>query len=133
MLDMDTKMDTMSNTLLHMRHQLTESHRQITLLNEENVHLRTLCESNNNTLMTINPIPSNDSTPNGMTHTDTSNVPPSTNPNRNKRPHPSNRTTPNFESIALTSTSMNSTNDDDDNNQRFKRSVPLENGINVTP
>jgi hypothetical protein len=41
MLDMDTKMDAMSNTLLHMRHQQADSHQQITLLNEENVHLRT--------------------------------------------------------------------------------------------
>jgi hypothetical protein len=40
MLDMDTNMDALSNTLLHMRQQLTESHRRITVLNEENIRLR---------------------------------------------------------------------------------------------
>ncbi|UJR34015.1 hypothetical protein I4U23_021429 [Adineta vaga] len=44
MLDMDSNMDAMSNTLLHMRHQLNESHRQISSLNEENTRLKTLCQ-----------------------------------------------------------------------------------------
>ncbi len=41
-------MDAMSNTLLHIRNQLNDSHRQINLLNEENAHLKILYESNNN-------------------------------------------------------------------------------------
>jgi hypothetical protein len=92
MLDMDTNMDAMSSTLLHMRHQLTDSHRQMTLLNEENARLRTLCEPSTNTL-------------NGTTHINSSSiVSTTTNTNNNnnnniklpqKRPHPSNRTTQN--------------------------------------
>ncbi|CAF1243454.1 unnamed protein product [Adineta steineri] len=56
---MDTNMDAMSSTLLHMRQQLNDSHRQITILNEENTRLKTLCQSTNNPL----------NTPNGTTHT----------------------------------------------------------------
>lgn len=58
MLDMDTNMDAMSSTLLHMRQQLNDSHRQISLLNEENARLKTLCQTTTNSL----------STPNGTTH-----------------------------------------------------------------
>ena len=49
MLDMDTNMDAMSNTLLHMRQQLTDSHRQIAELNEENARLKTSHELITNT------------------------------------------------------------------------------------
>lgn len=59
MLDMDSNMDAMSSTLLHMQQQLNDSHRQISLLNEENARLKTVCQT------TTNPI----STPNGTTHT----------------------------------------------------------------
>lgn len=59
MLDMDTNMDAMSSTLLHMRQQLNDSHRQISLLNEENARLKTLCQTTTNSL----------STPNGTTLT----------------------------------------------------------------
>ncbi|CAF1151334.1 unnamed protein product [Adineta ricciae] len=54
MLDMDTNIDTMSNALLHMRHQLSEAHRQISLLNEENARLKTFGQSTTNTLNTPN-------------------------------------------------------------------------------
>ncbi|CAF1116498.1 unnamed protein product [Adineta steineri] len=46
MLNMDTNMDAMSNTLLHMRSQLIDSHRQIQNLSEENIRLKNLYESN---------------------------------------------------------------------------------------
>lgn len=55
MSDMDTNMDAMSSTLLHMRQQLNESHRQITMLNEENARLKNLSQS---------------TTTNGTNHTD---------------------------------------------------------------
>ena len=93
MLDMDTNMDTMSGTLLHMRQQLNDSHRQITLLNEENARLKTLCQSTTNSL----------NTQNGTNHTDSSSIVSTTTTNNNnnvklsqKRPHPSNRTTQNI-------------------------------------
>ncbi|CAF1243432.1 unnamed protein product [Adineta steineri] len=88
LLDMDTNMDAMSSTLLHMRQQLNDSHRQITILNEENTRLKTLCQSTNNPL----------NTPNGTTHTDSSSITSTTNAHNNKLPqkrsHSSNRTTP---------------------------------------
>ena len=88
--DMDTNMDAMSSTLLHMRQQLTDSHRQITSLSEENARLKALCQS------TATPL----TTPNGTAHTDLSSI-VSTTPANNikssqKRPHPSNRTTQNL-------------------------------------
>ena len=131
MLDMDTNMDAMSNTLLHMRNQLTNSQREINLLKEENIRLKTLYESNG----TIN---INESTSNGTNHTDRSDV-----STKNKRSHLLNRTTPNidvtnklkaindFYDIDATtpslmdveSISLNSTNNDDNQHS------PLENGI----
>jgi hypothetical protein len=159
MLDMDTNMDAMSSTLLHMRQQLTDSHRQIMSLTEENARLKSLCQ---------NPL----NTPNGTTHTDLSSIGSTTNnKSSQKRPHPSNRTTQNLiateklktattnlydvdeiasssppppptsslnemmdiESNTLTSTSTNSTNNNINNNNNLKRTNPLENGINVTP
>ena len=146
MLDMDTNTDAMSSTLLHMRHQLNDSNRQINILTEENTRLKTLCQST--------------TTPNGTTHTDSSTiVSTTTNTNNNnnntklpqKRPYPSNRTTQNVptpnkvktttnlydvdettsppppapsssnemmdtESNTLTSTSMNSTNNNNNIN-----------------
>ena len=93
-------MDAMSSTLLHMRQQLTDSHRQITSLNEENARLKSLCQS----------------TPNGTTHIDSSsNVSTTGNSNNNnikssqKRAHPSNRTTQNIiatEKFKPTATSL---------------------------
>jgi hypothetical protein len=105
-LDMDTNMDAMSSTLLHMRHQLTDSHRQITILNEENARLKTLYQS------TTNPL----STPNGTTHTDSSSIvstTTNTNTNNNniklpqKRAHPSNRTTQNVTTTDRLKTTTN--------------------------
>jgi len=94
MVDMDTNMDAMSSTLLHMRHQLTDSHRQINLLYEENARLKTLCQSTTN-----NPL----NTLNGTIHTDSSSMVSTTTTNTSnniklpqKRPHPSNRTTQNI-------------------------------------
>ncbi len=161
MLDMDTNTDAMSNALLHMRQQLTDSHRQITLLNEENARLKTLCQSTTNT-------------PNGTTtHTDSSSiVSTTTNTNNNnaklpqKRAHSSNRTTQSVvttNKIKTTTTNLydvdettsppslpislpsneimdietNSTNNNiynnNNNNEHLKRTNPLENGINITP
>ncbi len=105
MLDMDTNMDAMSSTLLHMRHQLTESHRQITLLNEENARLKTSCQS------TMNPL----NTQNGITHTDSSSIVSTTTTNTNnnniklsqKRPHPPNRTTQNIVTTEKLKTTTN--------------------------
>jgi hypothetical protein len=125
MLNMDTNMDAMSNTLLHMRNQLNDSQRQINLLNEENIRLKTLYESNSTTINI------NDLTPNGSSHTDRS----------DKRLHSSNRTTPNKlkstnnlydvdeTSMDVDSIPLNSTNND--NNQHSTRTTSLENGINV--
>ena len=133
MLDMDTNMDAMSNTLLHMRNQLTDSHREINLLKEENIRLKTLYESNG----TIN---INESTSNGTNHTDRSDV-----STKNKRSHLLNRTTPNIDKLKTTSPpsvsslneimdvdsiSLNSTNND--SNQHSTRTTRLENGINIT-
>lgn len=123
MLDMDTNMDAMSNTLLHMRNQLNDSHRQINLLNEENTRLKTLYESsNNNTSITIN---INDSTSNGTNHTDRSDV-----SIKNKRLNSSNRTTPNIDITNnlydVDSIPLNSTN-----NEHSTRITSLENGINI--
>ncbi|CAF2117805.1 unnamed protein product [Rotaria magnacalcarata] len=87
-LDMDTNMDAMSSILLHMRQQLTDSHQQIALLNEENARLKSSCPS---TIKTLN-------TPNGSNHTDSSSIASTmTNSNKlsQKRSHPSNRTTQN--------------------------------------
>jgi hypothetical protein len=123
MSDMDTNMDAMSNTLLHMRNQLNDSHRQINLLNEENTRLKTLYESsNNNTSITIN---INDSTSNGTNHTDRSDV-----SIKNKRLNSSNRTTPNIDITNnlydVDSIPLNSTN-----NEHSTRITSLENGINI--
>jgi hypothetical protein len=126
MLDVDTNMDAMSNTLLHMRNQLTDSHREINLLKEENVRLKSLYGTD--TSMTIN---ASDSTPNGTNHRDQSNIPTKT-----KRSHLLIRTTPTIDvtpsaisslnqMMDVDSISLNSTNND--NNQH----TPLENGINV--
>lgn len=87
LLDMDTNMDTMSSTLLHMRQQLVESHRAISQLNEENTRLRTLCPSTTTTNGTLHPDPSNLST--------TPAIAASTKSGQ-KRSHPSSRTTPNL-------------------------------------
>ena len=90
LLDMDTNMDTLSSTLLHMRQQLAESHRAITQLNEENCRLRTLCPPTTTT--------SSSSTSNGTLHPDlstTSAIATSTK-SAQKRSHPSSRTTPNL-------------------------------------
>jgi hypothetical protein len=159
MLDMDTNTDAMSSTLLHMRHQLNDSHRQINILTEENTRLKTLCQST--------------TTPNGTTHTDSSTiVSTTTNTNNNntklpqKRPHPSNRTTQNVPTtnkvktttnlydvdettsppslpislpsneimdIETNSTNNNIYNNNNNNNEHLKRTNPLENGINITP
>ena len=106
MLDMNTNMDAMSSTLIHMRHQLTDSHHQITLLNEENARLKAQCQSLTKAL----------NTPNGTIHTDSSsiassaaNTPTTTttattttttttniNKSTHKRPHSSNRTIQNI-------------------------------------
>lgn len=108
---MDTNMDAMSGILLHMRQQLSDSHQQIALLNEENARLKTMCQS---TAKTLN-------TPNGTNHTDSSStVSTITNNNNNtnklsqKRPHPSTRTTQN---IATTNKIKTTTNlyDTDEN------------------
>ena len=48
MADMETNIEAMSSTLLHMRQQLNESHRQITMLNEENARLKNLSQSTTN-------------------------------------------------------------------------------------
>jgi len=118
-------MDAMSNTLLHMRNQLNDSQQQINLLNEENIRLKTLYESNSTTINI------NDLTSNGSSHTDRS----------DKRLHSSNRTTPNKlkstnnlydvdeTSMDIDSIPLNSTNND--NNQHSTRTTSLENGINV--
>ncbi|CAF1529864.1 unnamed protein product [Rotaria sordida] len=50
MLDMETNMDVISNTLLHLRNQLIDSHHQINVLTEENTCLKTLYKSNNNNI-----------------------------------------------------------------------------------
>ncbi|CAF3343415.1 unnamed protein product [Rotaria sp. Silwood1] len=103
-LDMDTNMDAMSSTLLHMRQQLTDSHQQITLLSEENARLKNLYQSTNKSLIT----------PNGTIHTDSSSIISTmTNINNNnnklsqKRPHSSNRTTQN---VATTNKLKTTTN-----------------------
>jgi hypothetical protein len=120
MSDMDTNMDAMSNTLLHMRNQLNDSHRQINLLNQENTRLKTLYQSNNSNTL-------NDSTSNGINHTDRSDI-----SIKNKRLNSSNRTTPNIditslnEIINVDSIPLNSTN-----NEHSTRIISLENGINV--
>ncbi len=117
---MDTNMDAMSNTLLHMRNQLNDSHRQINLLNQENTRLKTLYQSNNSNTL-------NDSTSNGINHTDRSDI-----SIKNKRLNSSNRTTPNIditslnEIINVDSIPLNSTN-----NEHSTRIISLENGINV--
>jgi hypothetical protein len=143
---MDANMDGMSNTLLHMRNQLTDSHRQINLLNEENTRLKTLYESNNSNISTT--INSNDSTLNGTSHTDRSEL-----VIKNKRLYSSNRTTPNIditkklkstnnlydldELTGISSLNMiivddciplNSTNNDD---SQHPSSISLENGIHI--
>ncbi|CAF0739979.1 unnamed protein product [Rotaria sordida] len=101
MLDMDTNMDAMSSTLLHMRQQLTDSHQQIISLSEENARLKTLCQSTNKSL----------NTPNGTIHTDSSSIVTTTTNNNNKlpqkRPHSSNRTTQN---VATTNKLKTTTN-----------------------
>lgn len=91
-------MDAMSSTLLHMRQQLNDSHRQITSLNEENARLKASSQLPTNPLTTSN----------GTTHTGSSSV-VSTNTTVNsnssniksplKRPHPSNRTIQNVMAI----------------------------------
>ncbi|CAF3645578.1 unnamed protein product [Rotaria socialis] len=99
-LDMDTNMDAMSSILLHMRQQLTDSHQQITLLNEENARLKSSCPSTTKTL----------NTPNGSNHTDSSSIASTmTNSNKlsQKRSHSSNRTTQN---VATTNKLKTSTN-----------------------
>jgi len=140
---MDTNMDAMSNTLLHMRNQLNDSHRQINLLNEENTRLKTLYESNN--INSSNTININDSMPNGTSHTNRSDV-----SIKNKRLNSSNRTTPNIDItnnlyhvdrttspspisslnqiMDVDSIPLNSTNND--NNQHSTKSTLLENGMN---
>jgi hypothetical protein len=142
---MDTNMDAMSSTLLHMRQELTHSHRQITLLNEENARLKTLSQSTTNSI----------NTPNGTTHTDSSIVSTTTNnKSSQKRPHPSNRTTQNVATTNKLKTATNLYDVDETslptgsnemmdvesitltnstNNQHLKRTSPLENGINITP
>ncbi len=130
-------MDAMSNTLLHMRNQLIDSHRQINFLTEENIRLKTLYEST-----TIN---INDSKSNGTNHTDRSDT-----SIKCKRLHSSNRTTPNIDItnnlyhldrttspspisslnqiMDVDSIPLNSINND--NNQHSTKSTLLENGIN---
>jgi len=134
---MDTNMDAMSNTLLHMRNQLIDSHRQINFLTEENIRLKTLYES---TIININ-----DSKSNGTNHTDRSDT-----SIKYKRLHSSNRTTPNIDItnnlyhvdrttspspisslnqiMDVDSIPLNSTNND--NNQHSTKSTLLENGMN---
>lgn len=128
---MDTNMDALSSTLLHMRNQLNDSHRQINLLNEENIRLKTLYQSN-----IIN---TNDSTTNGTNHRNKYDI-----SQKIKRIHSSNRTTPNIDItnnlynvnettissldqiIDIDSISLNSINND--NNQH---STSIENEINI--
>lgn len=163
LLNMDTNMDAMSSTLLHMRDQLTDSHRQIAQLNEENSRLKALCQSTHKSL----------NTPNGANHTDSSSIISKTtnainnNKSSQKRPHPSNRTIQNITTTNKLKTtnnlydvdettspppplssstsnqmmdtesvsiSVNSTITTNDNNtENLKRTNSLENGINTTP
>jgi len=92
LLDMDTNMDAMSSTLLHLRQQLMDSHQTITKLNEENTRLKSLCQSATNTTTAA-------TTSNGTTHSESSTITPtsatSSTKSAQKRPHSSNRTTPN--------------------------------------
>jgi hypothetical protein len=118
MLDMDTNMDAMSNTLLHMRHQLTDCYRQINLLNAENIRWKTLYESNN----------INDSTSNGTNHTtDRSEI-----STKIKRAHLSNRTTPNIDmknNLYQPTSSFNEIMDVE--SISLNRTTPLDNGIDI--
>jgi hypothetical protein len=123
---MDTNMDALSSTLLHMRNQLNDSHRQINLLNEENIRLKTLYQSN-----IIN---TNDSTTNGINHTNKYDI-----SQKIKRIHSSNRTTPNnfYNVNETTSSTLDQIMDIDSislnsiNNDNNQHSTSIENGINI--
>jgi len=126
MLDMDTNMDAMSNTLLHMRHQLTDCYRQINLLNAENIRWKTLYESNNtNSSMNSN---INDLSSNGTNHiTDRSEI-----STKIKRAHLSNRTTPNIDmknNLYEPTSSFNEIMDVE--SISLNRTTPLDNGIDI--